>query len=150
MTYEKVKLKFDYFDNSFKPHDGIPFYRTHGSNVKTFMNKLLKNDSKEYKYANYEDVTIEEYIWFTKCDNGGLTYLNQKGKYTDTYGYDYEMSYLADMVSIGFHMPTKQGKCNTIHKLNQTIYLTYGIYRVKIECDDYRLINKKILYTLFH
>lgn len=152
MTYDKVKIKFDYFANSLKQEDGRPYYRTHASNVRTFMNKLMKNEEGKYKYVDYEDVTIEEYMWYTKCDNGGLTYLQQKGKFYDTYGYDFEMSYPSDMASIGFHMPTKKGVFQTIKALKQARYLTCGIYRVKIECEnqDFQKIfkfNKDSYYT---
>lgn len=152
MTFEKVKIKFDYFDNSLKLEEGRPYYRTHATNVRTFMNKLLKDENGKYKYAEYEDVTIEEYIWYTKCDNGGLTYLKQKGKFSNTYGYDFEMSYPRDMAHIGFCMPTKRGIFRTITVLKQAKYITYGIYRVKIECDNANFkkifkFNKENYYT---
>jgi len=152
MNYKKLKIQFDYFDNSFIKTDGLAYYRTHSSNVRVFMNKLLKDENNVYKYASYDDVTLDEYNFFVKCNNGGLTYLKDKGKYYDTHGYDFQMSYPADLASIGWHMPQTIGKFHTLKTLREARYLQYGIYHVNIECENVNFLkifklNKNHYYT---
>ncbi|CAN0408296.1 unnamed protein product, partial [Ectocarpus fasciculatus] len=75
-------------------------------------------------------------MWFKKCKNGGLMYLKEKGKYKDTYGYDFKMSYPTDMSDISFMMPTKRGKETIIRKIPEAKYISFGIYRVSILSDN--------------
>lgn len=154
----KLKIDFDYFDNSYKMKcaDGTMkiYYRTHGNNVKTFFKRLCKNDKNEYKFKYFDDVYYDEYIWFKNCKNCGLMYLKEKGKYKDTYGYDFKMSYPTDMSDISFMMPTKRGKEKYITELPVAKYISFGIYRVSITCDDDNFnkiftINDKDYYTSY-
>ncbi len=145
---ETLKIKFDYFDNTYK-FEGTDqiYYRTHSSNVRTFFKRLCKNGNN-YKYKDFEDVFYSEYKWFKKCSNGGLQYLKEKGVYKNTYGYDFKMSYPTDMADISFMMPTKKGKeCFLKEIPANKKFIQFGIYRVKIECeaeflDDFKKIFK--------
>ena len=136
LNSKTMKLNFDYFDNKYKINDKV-FYRTHKNNTRTFMKMLLKDSkTKEYKYKDYDDVYFDEYKWFSLCYNGGLTYLKKEGKYYDTYGYDFKMSYPTDMASIAFQMPTKRGEEKTLKELPPIKFVSFGIYRVKITSDN--------------
>lgn len=138
-NYKGLKKKFNYFDNSFKlnkKYNNKIFYRNHATNIKTFF-KMLCKKNKETIYKDYDKVYFKEYKWFKNCKNSGLQYLKGKGEYKNTVGYDFKMSYPTDMASMDFKMPTKEGKEQYIKELPKNAkYLSYGIYRVKIECDD--------------
>jgi hypothetical protein len=137
-NYKGLKKRFDYFDNSFKldKKDNRIYYRNHASNIITFF-KMLCKKNREIIYKDYDKVYFKEYNWFRKCKNGGLQYLKAKGIYKNTVGYDSKMSYPTDMGSVKFRMPTKEGKERYIKELPKNAkHLSYGIYRVKIECDD--------------
>lgn len=137
-NYKKLGIKFDYFDNTFKlkKHDNKIYYRTHNTNVKSFFKRLTKKGKKNI-YDSFDPVYYNEYKWFEKCKNCGLMYLDKKGKFNNTFGYDFKMSYPTDMASIKFQMPTKEGKETKLNKLpDNSRYVSFGIYRVKIQCDD--------------
>jgi hypothetical protein len=136
LNSKTLKIDFDYFDNTYKKKDGEIFYRNHSQNVKTFFKRLCKDSKNQYKFKDYEDVHYKEYTWFKKCKNGGLTYLKEKGKYENTFGYDFKMSYPTDMADIAFQMPTKSGKEKIIAELPESKFVSFGIYRVSIKCDD--------------
>lgn len=136
--YKKLKMKFDYFDNSFKlkEHNNEIYYRTHTRNIKTFFKRLCKKDNK-YIYEDYDPVYYDEYYWFNMCKNGGLMYLRNPGKYKNCFGCDFKMSYPTDMSSIKFQMPIKKGEAKLLNKLpDEYKYISFGVYRVKIECDN--------------
>lgn len=156
LEYKKSKFKFDYFDNSFKlkEHNNEIYYRTHNRNVKTFFKRLTKKQGN-YIYDDFDSILYDEYKWFDNCKNCGLMYLDKKGLQKNTYGYDFKMSYPTDMASIKFQMPTKRGTEKIINSLpEQSRYVSFGIYRVKIECEDKDfkkvfMINEKHYYTSY-
>lgn len=39
-----LKVKYDYFDNSFKNSDGTIFFKRHSNNVLTFLKRFLRDD----------------------------------------------------------------------------------------------------------
>ena len=141
LNYPKLDITFDYFDNDYKCK-GKTFYRSHKNNTITFLKRLLKTKKEsgkksEYKFSHYDPVHWCEYKWYKLCANGGLTYLRAVGKYYNCYGQDFSMSYPTDMSEISFMIPSKEGQEKTLSKLpDQSRYISYGIYRVRIESDD--------------
>ena len=130
-------FKMDYFDNTYKfKSNGKIFYRTHTSNIKTFLKFYCKDliDKTKYKFDIFDNVSLNEYIWFKKCNNGGLIYLKEKGRYDNCFGYDYKMNYPTNMASIGFQIPTKEGK--EIYFKELPTNLKYGIYNCVIKSTD--------------
>lgn len=139
LDFDLLKINFDYFASGKMKNKDVNVYRSHYNNVRRFLKQLLKDkDTKKYKYEHFDDVYYSEYNWFKQCYNAGLIYLKEKDtKYFNTFGYDFKMSYPTDMASIGFQIPTKQGKEIFIKELPANMkYIKYGIYRVKIESDD--------------
>ena len=131
-----VQIYTDWFDNSFKIDNKI-FYKDHKENSRIFFKKLLKDKTtKKYKFSEYDDVYYNEYKWFKLCYNAGLTHLKEKGKYYETYGYDFKMSYLTDMNNMTFKIPTKKGKEKHLKELPPLKFLSFGIYRVKITSNN--------------
>lgn len=124
--------KFDYFDNSYIMENGQPYYRTHTNNIKTFLKRYMKKKG-EYKYKDFDDVELYEYVWYKKCSNCGLYYV-KPGTHYNVYGYDYKMSYPADMANSKFQIPKKRGIETTYDELPEK--LEYGIYRIKISSDN--------------
>lgn len=134
LSYDGLKITFDYFDN--KLFKGEIYYRTHTRNIITFFKRLSKKNGVSV-YKDFEHVYYKEYYWFSKCKNGGLMYLRDVGDYKDTYGMDFKMSYPTDMGDIKFEMPTKSGRETYEKELPRNAKdVKYGIYRVKICCDD--------------
>lgn len=133
---KKLKNKMDYFDNTLQV-DGKTYYKNHRRNTRLFFKMFMKDkDTKLYKYKDYESVYYDEYKWYKLCYNSGLIHLKEAGKYYDTYGYDFKMSYPTDMCNIKFRIPTKKGTEKTLKELPPVKYLSYGIYRVKITSND--------------
>jgi hypothetical protein len=125
---ENSKNPFDYL-GSCQNKDGSTFYRTHNSNVLT----ILKMKSPK-AWRKYEKIDAVEAKWFEKCHNGGIQYC-QVGEH-DSYGYDFNMYYprlLGDKNFTYFQFPTKKGTEQIITNLDN---IQYGLYRVKIQCDD--------------
>jgi len=121
---KELKRKFDYFSCS------ETYKQTHGNNVIRFLELLIPD------YDNYEMVYLNEYKWFIKCNNAGMMYLKNEGLYKNCFGYDYKMSYPTDMASLKFEMPTEVGREMKYSYLLPNDKLQYGIYRVKIQCEN--------------
>ncbi|CAM9745311.1 unnamed protein product, partial [Ectocarpus fasciculatus] len=149
-------IGFNYFDNSYKFKNGEIRYRSHGSNVVSFFIRL----SKKY-YEHFEPVLYEEYTAFNKCNNGGLMYLKNKGKYENCYGYDYKMFYSINMKKMNFFIPVEKGEYKYIDALPESHYkkfgkdgikspymlpVQFGIYHVRITSDD-PLIKTKFMFS---
>ncbi len=153
-NYNKKLIFYDYFDNSYILNDGKTFYRTHTNNITSFFNRIVSKDGKPI-YKDFSNIYYKEYRWFVNCKNCGLIWLKEKGVYKNTVGYDFKMSYPSDMGSLDFQMPIKEGKEVFYGELPTNIKkLCYGIYRVKISCEDenFKMIfklNEKHYYTSY-
>lgn len=103
-------------------------YYTSPSAVILTFKRLCKG-----KHEHHEQIQTDEYDWYQKCYNAGLTYC-QPGIH-DSYGYDYSRFYPLILASDEFKIPTKQGKAFTLKKIPKLSERKYGIYKVKITCD---------------
>lgn len=94
------------------------------------------------KIADLEDCNFDEYIFTEGCYNAGLMILddNYKNKSTICYGYDFSSFYPNILVGTAFNMnmPSKQGVKTKLLSLTINQKLDYGIYKVKVMCDDIR------------
>ena len=86
-----------------------------------------------------EAITYKEFAYFERCNNGGLITLDEqyKGKEIECYGYDFSSFYPSMLAMKGFQIPTKEGKLFHYTELDYD-NLQYGIYKVKITCNDSR------------
>lgn len=104
----------------------------HNHCVRSVFNIMCNSKIKKCKM---DDITFTEYIYYEKCYNAGLTYFNKD--FTDVeiecFSYDYKR-YYPTILNSDFLIPTKQGKEVKLNELPEI--LNYGIYKVKISCDD--------------
>jgi hypothetical protein len=158
LSSTNLKLKFDWFDNTYKLPSGNTFYRTHTTNVVTFFKRLSRG-----LYEHLEPIYYDEYKAYTKCFNAGLFYLKEKGKY-DCHGYDFKMFYATNMKKLNFFIPMEKGEYKFIETLPQSHYaingkthkkhpymlpIQFGIYHVMITSDD-PLIKTKFTFSKHH
>ena len=83
-----------------------------------------------------QNINFVEFRYFEKCFNAGLmtideTILNVENNY---YGYDFTSYYPHLLAKFDLQMPIKQGKQSKITDFKKK--LKYGIYQVRITCDD--------------
>lgn len=86
-------------------------------------------------FKDHEPINAVEYIWFEKCANSGIQYLNKVGVTQTGLGYDFKNQYALALHSDKM-IPTKPGKEKTLDSLPKRKDLKHGIYLVKITCDN--------------
>jgi hypothetical protein len=142
-THESLiqfKNDFNKWDQEIKsiPNCSVNYtkYYNHESAVKmTFMSKA----STQIKALNCDQITYKELAYFERCNNGGLITMDEQYKnvVTECYGYDYSSFYPSMLAMKGFQIPTKEGKLKRFINLDYD-HLQYGIYKVKVMCNDPR------------
>jgi hypothetical protein len=85
-------------------------------------------------YEDFDKITCKEDQWFDKCNNGGLIYC-EPGTY-QSYGYDFSSFYPFLLCHDDFLIPTKEGKEKILDNLPSIKKIKFGLYRVKILCDN--------------
>ena len=123
-----LKIKFDYFDDSFKMTNGYYYYRNHSNNVKSFLKRLIKK-----QYLNFEPITLLEESYFNKTYKGGISY-GYPGVF-DCTTYDFKFFYPSIMASTEFQIATTEGEIKEIKTVLPKKF-KYGIYNVKITSND--------------
>ena len=102
--------------------------------------------------SEYDNISYEEFWFFENCNNGGLIKLNPQyeGKIVESYGYDMKQYYPYCMSVTDFKFPFKHGKLLNLNSLKLK-NLKYGIYKVKIQCENQEFLNKFTLnkYNLY-
>lgn len=136
VEYMKSKHKtFDYLSSYEK--NGKIVYGDHNANIKKFYYYFSNKEVKD-KINESESIDKTEEYYYNQCYNSGLIY--QKFK-SDTpiqsYGYDKKNFYASILGSSNskFQMPINKGYESKILTLEKN-KLEYGIYNVKITCDD--------------
>ena len=97
-----LKVKFDYFDDSFKMTNGYYYYRNHSNNVKNFLKRFLKKE-----HLQFEPITIIEESYFNKTYKGGIS-TGYPGIYQCT-TYDFKFFYPSILASTEFQIATTEG-----------------------------------------
>lgn len=130
---------------STKSFDYKQFYN-HNAAVRSFYNIHCSPKVKKY---NMDEITLTEYKYYEKCFNTGLTYINKDviDEEIDCFGYDFKRYYPTILNSKTMKIPTKQGIEKKYTSLSSK--LKYGIYNVKISCDNDEF-NKMFSYSKFH
>jgi len=133
-TLKKRNKKFDIFEMfNDKP-------RSLNKLVKSFFSYMTRH----YKYNdNLQKITYEEYQWFEKTYNAGLTYTT-KGSFNNCFGYDFKNCYgsILGNMSSQFKISQEEGLLKKINIL--PVNLQYGIYKCVITSTN---INFK---KIFH
>ena len=113
-----------------KDIDYKQFYN-HNHAVKSIFNLMCMSNMKKNKFT---DITFNEYKYFEKCFNSGLTYFNKEYKDIEIEcdGYDFKR-YYPTILNSDILIPTKEGIEKKLNELPDI--LEYGIYKVKISCD---------------
>ena len=141
LTSKARKIKYDYFDNTFKTKDKKIFYRTHQSNTTGYFNFCISAPVKEI-ISKFEDWCDHEIRFYEGCKCGAL--YRYWGECDETYNVvtnDFSASYpaiLGSKLSMygeiqQFETPTVAGFIST-YKLKNIGELSYGIYRCKVTC----------------
>ena len=123
-----LKIKFDYFDDSFKMTNGYYYYRNHSNNVKSFLKRLIKK-----QYLNFEPITLLEESYFNKTYKGGISY-GYPGVF-DCITYDFKFFFPSILASTEFQIATTEGVIKEIKTVLPKKF-KYGIYNVKITSND--------------
>lgn len=91
----------------------------------------IPDEIEFYEYQILESCRNSALIWSTKYDGIG-------------YRYDFVSQFPSIMQSNGFQIPLSQGKLTTITKdeFDKMKYYKFGLYHVKIDIIDVRLMNK--------
>jgi hypothetical protein len=131
-----LKAPFNYLA-SYKTKYGKQFYRNAYETIFLFY-KLYGSRIDLYNEIHKNKISYTEYLWFEKCNNGGLVYLQENKTAYCCFGYDFSLNYPNLMASKEFKFPTKEGKEEILNELPNK--LKYGIYRVKF---DMNTINDK-------
>lgn len=109
-------------------------------------------------YSDYTKVKIrhKEYLWFEKCVNCGIMYLDNEyiDKEFTGYGFDFSGFYMMLMTHPDFYIPINKGKAYILDALPSVEELEYGFYNVKITCQNPKFcsvfaFNPKNVYTHF-
>lgn len=119
-------ISFNYLKEFIKV-DGSKIHRSHTTNIEAVFKMLAKD-----RYEHFEKITVEEYKWFERCYNGGLTYI-EPGIH-QSYAYDFKDFYASLLSSKNFKIPSKAGKQMHYTKLPDT--LQFGFYHVRITSND--------------
>jgi hypothetical protein len=85
-------------------------------------------------YATFDDISLNEEIFFERCNNGGLLY-NKDGSYDNITTYDKRMFYPSILGSQYFKFPICEGKICDFNKIPIQSF-RYGIYPVKVISND--------------
>ena len=100
------------------------------------QSSILKDYQNENDY--FENITIKEFLYFERCNNGGLISLNQNFRNVEVkcFGKDFKSYYpsLLAREEYKLQMPTKAGYESKITDFKRK--LKYGIYKIKISCDS--------------
>jgi hypothetical protein len=101
------------------------------------INKLIKNGIK-----GIDNINFTEFYYFEKCYNAGLMSIDEEyiNKKMDFYGYDFSSFYANLLTNFDFKIPIKKGTQSKYTNIKDK--LKYGIYHIKIKCDDVKF--KKI------
>jgi len=83
-------------------------------------------------------ISYNEFKWFSKCNNSAMIYFDEsyKGTPTKSYAYDYKNFYGKILSSETFKLPISKGYESSVKELPTIRDLKYGIYNIKITCDD--------------
>ncbi|MEN9946856.1 MAG: hypothetical protein RLZZ293_1242 [Pseudomonadota bacterium] len=113
--------------------DYTKYYNHESAVTMTFKSK----STSAIKAIHWEPITYKEFAYFERCNNGGLITLDEryKNKIVQSYGYDFSSFYPSMLAMKGFQIPTKEGKLKHFAELDFD-NLQYGIYKVKIICND--------------
>ena len=103
LSSKTLKIKFDYFDDSYKLTNGSHYYRNHSNNVKGFLKRLIKKE-----YFNFESITSLEESYFNKTYKGGINY-GYPGVF-DCTTYDFKFFYPSILASTEFQIATTEGQ----------------------------------------
>ena len=123
--------KIDYFQQSFSKGSGLQI-RNHFRNTKRVLSIYLQN--KDIYKTKFEPISIEEELYFEKCNNGGLVY-HQDGVYDNITTFDKRMFYPSILGSQYFKIPMTKGKICEFKTIPKAAF-RYGIYPVKIISND--------------
>lgn len=134
----EYRIDFNKWRNEMVKDMDYKKYFNHDSAVRMYFESKSK---RQVDSLQLDDITYKEFSFYEKCPNSGLMSFDDtyKDKTVDCYGYDYSAFYPNCLLKID--LPTKQGKRRKLQSLDYD-NLDYGIYHVKITCDDKRF--KKI------
>lgn len=114
--------------------DWLSYVNNHTAVIQTFM--TLSN----YITKTHEQIKEIEYLWMSKCNLGGIRYLDEKYKGNEFvgYGYDFEFCHPYALASRDLKIPTKAGKEYIIKELPTTdnVFEKTGYYKVEITCKN--------------
>eukprot|EP01038_Epipyxis_sp_PR26KG_P014303 gene14303-19184_t len=102
-------------------------YYNHSTAVICVFKRLCKN------YEKMPNFSFTEYQWYLLTNNGGLTYCIEEGIY-ESFGNDFSCFYPRILASENFFIPNCEGEEKILDKLPDK--LQFGIYKVKITCND--------------
>lgn len=130
----KFKNDFNQWHDETKETINYKKYYNHNSAVRLFF---LSKSKRSIMSLETESITYKEFNFFEKCYNAGLMFFDAKYKdiKTNCYGYDFSSFYPNMLLKI--LLPKKQGKRYKLSHLDFN-NISYGIYHVKITCDDER------------
>lgn len=142
-AFKKRNMKYDVLiglDNKYKSFNILP---------KTFFGYC----SPHYKYTEkLEQITYEEYNWFEKTYNAGLTYTVKNITVDNCYGYDFKNCYGSVMGNSKseFMISEKEGLLKQINVIPKNPQ--YGLYKCKIISNNekfskYFNFSKENIYT---
>ena len=129
LNCKTLKKQFDYFDDSVILSSGKKYFKTHSSNIKSFLRRLIPKQ-------DFDNITLTEEIYYNKCSNGGLIY-HKNGLYENITTYDKEMFYASILSSNYFQFPTKAGQIYNFFTIPKNSFI-YGIYHISVQSNDER------------
>lgn len=109
-------------------------YFNHESAVNMVFRRFATNELNKLKTEN---IIYKEFVFLENCYNAALMTFDDKYKDKEikSYGYDFSGYYPTLLSESDFKFPIQQGKRKKIKSLKFD-KLDYGIYRVKITCND--------------
>lgn len=109
-------------------------YATYYTFLKYSTNNL--NNLVEDGLKGIDKINQNEFLYFEKCYNAGLMSIDDKqiNKTMEFYAYDFSAYYPHLLSKFDLQMPIKEGKLSKILDLKKK--LKYGIYHIKITCDN--------------
>ncbi len=148
----KFAIDFKQFCYEMKKSDIFKFnyldYSSHQCAIIALFKILCYDEeTKKYKYEDYDDIDDIEFEFIEACNNSGLQYC-KKGKH-QCFGYDFKLTYPSILATEYFKIPTKKGRLQTIKELPEFFTDVYGYYKVKVISNDERF-NKVWSYSKKH
>lgn len=131
----EYKNNFDIWCDELKNHN--IYYKKYFHHNSAVMLTFKRYSTNQLKSLQFDAISYDEFKFMEGCNNGGLVYFDKQysNKSILSFGKDYSSFYPSNLSNSDLQIPIKEGVKFKLKKLKFK-KLEYGIYNVKILCDN--------------